>query len=212
MYDVLIVGAGPIGSYCGYLLAKKGVKAAILEEHSSVGEDVNCSGIISTETFDRFNLPLDSIISRMYSVKLISPSGKSSRYSPDECLAYIVDRERFDPNIADMAKREGVEFIFNSKVYDINYENDSMSFVSNKYVDVRVDSARIGIISTGYGTALTKKMGCGDFPETFFAAQTEVEMAGIEETEIYVGNEVAPGSFAWAVPSGTSHAKVGLSV
>ena len=38
MYDILVVGAGPIGSYLASRLAKEGFKTAIFEEDKEVGK------------------------------------------------------------------------------------------------------------------------------------------------------------------------------
>ena len=44
---VLIIGAGPIGCYCGYLLAKKGFDVEIYEEHKEIGKPIGCTGIVT---------------------------------------------------------------------------------------------------------------------------------------------------------------------
>ncbi len=41
-------------------------------------------------------------------------------------------------------------------------------------------------------------------------AQTEVITPDLEKIEIYFGNEVAPGFFAWLVPTTPGKARVGL--
>ena len=38
MQDVIVVGAGPAGSYASYMLAKKGFIVTQLEEHREVGK------------------------------------------------------------------------------------------------------------------------------------------------------------------------------
>jgi len=38
VYDVLVIGAGPIGSYLASQMAKKGFKTAIFEEDKEVGK------------------------------------------------------------------------------------------------------------------------------------------------------------------------------
>ena len=41
-------------------------------------------------------------------------------------------------------------------------------------------------------------------------AQAEVEIIGVDEVEIYFGREIAPGFFAWLVPTSPHRALVGL--
>jgi flavin-dependent dehydrogenase len=42
--------------------------------------------------------------------------------------------------------------------------------------------------------------------------QIEVDFEDLNEVEIYLGSKVAPGSFAWAVPSKEGNARLGLTV
>jgi len=41
-------------------------------------------------------------------------------------------------------------------------------------------------------------------------AQTELPMAGVDEVEVYLGREVAGGSFAWAIPTVGKRVKLGV--
>src|SRR3989337_3708185 len=47
-------------------------------------------------------------------------------------------------------------------------------------------------------------------PSAFLqAAQAEASMEGVDRVEVYLGRDVAPGSFAWAIPAGPV-ARVGV--
>jgi len=54
LYDVIVVGGGPIGSYTAYKLAEKGHKVMVLERKRRVGESVCCTGIIGQECVNAF--------------------------------------------------------------------------------------------------------------------------------------------------------------
>ena len=41
-WDVVIVGAGPVGGYAAYRLAKNGISVLLLEEHSEIGKPFQC--------------------------------------------------------------------------------------------------------------------------------------------------------------------------
>ena len=70
-----MVGAGPIGSYTAYLLAKEGFDVGIFEKKPAIGKDVNCTGIVSRECFHRFSLPSHVTRKQVHSIRAISPSG-----------------------------------------------------------------------------------------------------------------------------------------
>ena len=44
-YDVVIIGAGPIGGYLGWKLRKQGHSVLIVEEHSEIGRPFQCAGL-----------------------------------------------------------------------------------------------------------------------------------------------------------------------
>ena len=57
MHDVIVVGAGCVGSYAAWSLSEKGYDVLVLDKDQEVGDSVNCSGIIGAETFSSLNLP-----------------------------------------------------------------------------------------------------------------------------------------------------------
>jgi flavin-dependent dehydrogenase len=62
LHDVIVVGAGPVGSYTAYLLAKAGLDVGIFERNPVIGKDVNCTGIVSGECLKKFDLPEEAIL------------------------------------------------------------------------------------------------------------------------------------------------------
>ena len=53
---IAIIGAGPIGSYAAYMLAKKGIDVNVYEEHKVIGKPVQCTGIVSSEFSNIFDI------------------------------------------------------------------------------------------------------------------------------------------------------------
>ncbi len=70
--------------------------------------------------------------------------------------------------------------------------------------------ARTAVLACGYNPRLTRKLGLGDTAGAYEGAQIELRMDGLAATEIYVGRNVAPFSFAWAVGLNNGRARVGL--
>ncbi|MEM2638183.1 MAG: FAD-dependent monooxygenase, partial [Candidatus Hadarchaeales archaeon] len=44
--DVLIVGAGPCGSFLAKILSEKGLEVVVVEEHPQIGHPSCCAGIV----------------------------------------------------------------------------------------------------------------------------------------------------------------------
>jgi len=66
------------------------------------------------------------------------------------------------------------------------------------------------VIASGCGTRLTEKMEFGKVADFVAGVQAEVVTKGPDEVEVYFGRKVAPGFFAWLVPTSAGNARVGL--
>jgi len=210
MYDVVVVGGGPIGSYTAYQLAELGFEVVLLEEDDEVGKNVICTGVIGTEAFERFSLPQRSIISEIKSITFFSPSFVALDYAPSFTLAYVVDRSLFDKDILEQTRNKGVDVRLGGKVYQINtYER----FVEAEYRGESYKGkvkAKTVVIATGINYQLHRRLGLGLPADFIQGTQTEVDIKGLSGTEIYTGKRISPGAFAWALPLGNGRARMGV--
>ena len=46
-YDVIIIGAGPVGGYTSRLLCNRGLTVLMVEEHNEVGRPFQCAGLVT---------------------------------------------------------------------------------------------------------------------------------------------------------------------
>lgn len=207
VHDVIIVGAGPIGSYTAYLLAKEGLDVGIFEKNPFIGKDVNCTGIISIECIKKFNPPSHVILRPVDSIKALSSSGKYLRYQSASPLAYVINRGLFDYEINKMAAREGATTYLNSRVREIAVTDST--FIIKTEGKEREFRSRIGVIATGF--ELHSLKGMFKRPDEFlYGIQTDVTMEDISDIEVYFGKRISPGYFAWVVPTNGKSAKIGL--
>lgn len=208
-HDVIIVGAGPIGSYTAYLLAREGLDVCIFEKNSVIGKDVNCTGIVSDECLKKFDLPSDVILRPIHSIKAVAPSGNYLRYQSASPLAYIVNRSLFDNEMNKMAVREGATTYLNTRIEWVNITESAFT-IKVKSDDKECEfSSRLGVIATGF--ELKSLHGIFKNHNSFlFGIQTDVKMEEVSDVEVYFGEKIAPGSFAWVVPTNGESAKIGL--
>ncbi len=209
-YDVIIVGAGPTGSYTAYELASLGYDVAVFEEKSASGLNVCCTGIISTECFQSLDLGTDVILTKLNSAKFFSPSGRCLRLQTEKIQAYVVNRLLLDKAIASKAQSQGAQYFFSSPVIDIIPGKDSIQAETLCSGAREIFSARAVVLANGFRPELPRKLGLGKIKNFLVGAQVEVEAKNVDEFEIYFGQEVAPGAFAWLVPTSTNKAYVGL--
>jgi len=126
MYDVVVVGGGPAGCYTASLLGQKGFDVHVLEEHSVIGEPVDCSGVIGAEAFEKLELPESLKLGAISNLTLVSPSQLEIKFSPPSALAYIVNRAAFDQVIATRTEQSGVTVHLGCQVVDLRVFDDGV--------------------------------------------------------------------------------------
>ena len=211
MYDVIVIGGGPVGSYVAYKLAGMGYDVMVLDKKEKLGGSVCCAGIISQRCVSSFAIDNSVVLRRVSSAKLFSPSGKLLRLWRQETQACIVDRAAFDMAIARWAQSKGAQYVLNSLVRDIEVEDDGVRVGAVRQGEGLNFEARAAVIATGFGSRLVGGLGLGKVGDLVMGAQAEVETIGLDEVEVYFGQEVAPGFFAWLVPTSPPKALVGLA-
>lgn len=209
MYDVVIIGGGPTGNYAAYKLAKDGFKVVVMEEHSEIGKPVHCTGIVGEETFQKFNVPSNSIIKEIPYFKVFSPAGHCVCF-PSTIKAYVVNREKFDKDLYMMAESKGVKYFLNTKTNKIENNRNGIKILSESNGENITIHGKVCVAATGSMSNLPYESGISK-PRSFYkSAQTDVEVSNLEGAEVYTGVDYAPGSFAYVVSIGSGIAKAGL--
>ncbi|MCL0094461.1 NAD(P)/FAD-dependent oxidoreductase [Dehalococcoidales bacterium] len=206
LYDAIVIGGGPVGSYVAYKLAEMGHGVVVLEQKERLGKRVCCTGIIGRECVSSFAVDDNVILRGVNSAKLFPPSGRWLKLWRRETQAYIIDRVAFDVAMASRAQHAGAEYRLNSLVSNIEVRDDRVRIeIAHQGLNLE---ARVVIIATGFGSTLTERLGLGS--DFVIGAQAEVKTIGVNEVEVYFGQEIAPGFFAWLVPTSPQTARVGL--
>ncbi len=209
--DVLIVGGGPSGLRLAARLAGAGLHVRLLEKKDGIGSRVVCTGIIGKEVFDSFGLDRGSALGELQTVRLVSPFGTSVVYRHPEPFAYVVDRERFDGNLAAGARERGADIELSVKAEDVLVSAEGVKIrAKDEDGSRRSYSARMAVLASGIDFGLQAKLGLGRPREFLNGAQVEIETPDPAAAAIFVGRDVAPGAFAWMVPSGPSRLRLGL--
>ncbi|TEU03221.1 MAG: NAD(P)/FAD-dependent oxidoreductase [Dehalococcoidia bacterium] len=207
MYDTIIVGAGPTGSYIAHRLASLGHKVVVFEEHERIGEPVQCTGIVGAECLEHFPLFDGTVLGEVSSARLFSPSRKEIRLWRESVQAYIVDRAAFDRSLAEKAQEQGAHYLPGSRVKDIALLNDRVMVETDGQ---ETCEAKTAVIASGFDSRIPQKLGLGRVGDLVIGAQAEVSIDGHSELEVYFDHGVAPGFFAWFVPTVPKRALVGL--
>ena len=207
--DVLVVGGGPAGLYAAECLARRGVSTLVCEEHSSIGDPVHCTGILSTDSFDALDLPRDATLNTLSSAQFVSPSGLQIPFTTPTPLAAVVDRVAFDRALARRAEAAGAEVRTGTRVSQVEVGPTCVrALVGEGWVH-----ARLLFMACGANYAFQRRLGLGLPLGYLHTAQRELAATHMGAVELHFGHDIAPGGFAWAVPivrtSGT-YVRVGV--
>jgi len=112
-FDVLIVGAGPAGSFAAELLAKGGAKVALFDGRPA-GEPKACGGGVTAKALNAWPELLNAVGRTIHELDLYSPSGKRLHLKLDEPFA-VYSRVVFDGYLCDRARDAGAQ-VFSEKI------------------------------------------------------------------------------------------------
>jgi len=210
-HDVIVVGGGPSGLSTAKSLAEKGLDVLVLEKKTAVGRDIICTGIVGTELFKSFDVRRNSILNVLQKVRVVSPFKTSIDYEHPFPFAYVVDREKFDSNLALDARNAGVVIMPSTKVLDVVVDRNEARVIAESAADMKLTyKAKMVVLATGINYTLSRKLDLGYSKDFLTGIQVELDRKDVCVPTILVGKRISPGAFAWAVPSNGKKARIGL--
>lgn len=233
-YDVVVVGAGPVGSTAARYAAMNGAKVLLLEEHSSIGSPVGCTGLLSTRAVEECELrPSDEFVFNSVRGAFVhAPDGQCLPIDGKKTKAYVVSRKNFDRNLAIMAVEEGVELSLKTRAVGLEKENSGAGAgkkgsgsgsENRKNHPVKLEVLRNGkpeTISTsvvigadGVKSRIASYAGLGKPARILPGIQIEAPYASDDSdfVELFPGSS-APGFFAWTVPLNEKISRIALAL
>ena len=208
--DVVVIGAGPAGARTAECLASMGYQTLLLEREKVIGEPVQCTGVVSSECFERYELPEELILRQINSFVLRSPSGRGVQIKRKHTQAYVLDRVELDQELVNRAVTSGVKLYTEVDVTDVGWIEGKAQISCKVGPNEHQIQAKITVVATGYGSSLSRKLGFSQFDSYVSGSQAIVEAEGINEIEVFTGSTLGKGGFGWIVPWRENMALVGL--
>ncbi|HCX29132.1 MAG TPA: hypothetical protein DHU55_05075 [Blastocatellia bacterium] len=110
LFDVLIVGAGPAGSFAAERLATGGLRVALFDGRPE-GAPKACGGGVTAKALKAWPHLLNAVGRTVDELEMYSPSGKRLHLKLDEPFA-IYSRVAFDSYLRERARESGAEVFF----------------------------------------------------------------------------------------------------
>ena len=196
-FDVLIVGAGPAGSFAAERLARRGVRVALFDGRPP-GEPKACGGGVTSKALKAWPFLLEAGGRAVTEVEMVSPAGDGVRLKLAEPFA-VYSRCAFDSYLRGRAERAGAQ-VFDCRVNASKDKDDGGRWV----VRARGGESwrgRVLAAADGANSAIARRLA-GALPnsdmEVAFGYRTPLNEADQAPTVI----AFLPGwaGYAWAFP------------
>tara|TARA_Y100001935_G_scaffold247118_1_gene242575 strand:+ start:374 stop:1600 length:1227 start_codon:yes stop_codon:yes gene_type:complete len=211
-WDVVIIGAGPVGGHTANLLAQRGQRVLLIEEHNEIGRPFQCAGLVTPNAMKQVGL-YDTILEEIDGALIHGPSGTLVPVGTGGTIrTYVVCRKLFDEAVVKQSMISGATLWLNSKPTDAVVNQDYVSLRINKNgKDIEL-TTKLLIGCDGAHSWTRRYFKMGRPKELMIGFQTEVVGYQFRKRwlEMYSGSEIAPGFFAWVIPSGNDSCRIGL--
>jgi geranylgeranyl reductase len=203
-FDVVIIGGGPAGSTAARYLAQRGMKTALVERAGDHRKP--CGGGMPSTAFDEFELTEDSVVKKIDSVSLVSPSGRRINVHMTGGVINIVDRALFDIQLRDLAVQQGAFLIRGDfrKLHDngtgynvvIRQKDERILTIKTKYV----------VGCDGVNSRVRRELGFSPL-EVVYTYSDTISNAEAVSCEFWFGAGYAERFYSWVFPK-----RVGCSI
>jgi geranylgeranyl reductase family protein len=196
-YDVLIVGAGPAGSFAAERLARGGARVALFDGRPE-GEAKACGGGVTSKALKAWPFLLEAGGRAVTEVEMVSPAGEGVRLKLAEPFA-IYSRCAFDSYMRGRAERAGAS-VFDVRVSASGQKDDEGRWVVRSR-EGRSWRGRVLVAADGANSATAKRLAgplSNSDMEVAFGYRTPLNEADEAPTVI----AFLPGwaGYAWAFP------------
>jgi len=203
-YDVVVVGAGPVGGFLAQRMCEGGASVLLLEEHAQIGRPFQCAGLVNPEAMSLAGLE-STVLTPIWGARIHSPSGIPVEIGNErDVRTWSVCRKLFDEGVVKGAMKSGADIWLSSKPISADANEDHVQIsVSTPQGDQTI-RCKLLCGADGAHSWVRRRFKMGRPKELMIGFQVEVTgYKGVPgRLDMYTGSRFSPGFFAWAIPSG----------
>ena len=213
-FDVAVIGGGPIGGNTAQKIAEKNYSVAVFEQNKKIGEPLKCAGLVTPRIFELVNISKEEVIqNRIKGANIHSPSGHTLTIGGDKIHALVIDRIKFDGEIIKQSKKNGAQIFLENKLLSAQKQNNIIEITTSKKADIQ---CKLLIGADGPYSKIRDIFALPKPSEFLRGIGSEATGTNLDPdfVELFVGNKIAPGFFAWIIPTNKkgTNARIGLCI
>ena len=172
---------------------------------------MQCAGLISTRAYEGCELEtLNKHAIR--GAHIHAPGGRVLRIDGNRIMAYVVDRGELDRAMALEALKSGVSSLVKTRFSGLRRKGTQLFVTAISHGEPIEIQTSVLIGADGLQSTVGRLAGLDRVQSVLTCAQAEVyiDIATPDFVELYVGQDVAPSFFAWAIPTEWGTVRIGL--
>ncbi len=207
---MIVVGGGPSGVSAAKSSALNNSKVLLLEKCPTIMANKPCGEASSQETLKTAGVkPTPQIVLRRAKALVFAPNMNSIEIDQ---IGYALNKSMLIQAIAEQAAEAGAHIKVREEVKEVGKASDGHMLVKTLHGEYK---AKVVIGADGYNSTVAKCLGINEKSEPIPTVQYVMANCDLEYPDyvrFYLGNEIAPGGYAWIFPKDDRIAEVGIGV
>jgi digeranylgeranylglycerophospholipid reductase len=205
---------------CAKTVAEAGISVLLLEKRPEVGTPVRCAEAVPSYRLESFLQPLPQWIASPINGGMVETSDGTRIVKEFPNVGYVLERKIFDRDLFAMAGKSGTHLATRSRAVGLVSENGKIRAVKVESTDGKETEVACEAVIGADGVeslvarwaGLNSTSSLGEVHSCAQVLANNVELPFKDYVHFYMGQEVAPGGYAWAFPKGEGRANLGLGI
>jgi geranylgeranyl reductase family protein len=205
MYDIVVVGGGPVGATAARLSAEAGLSTLLIEEHASIGHPVQCAGLLSSSAFAECEVTNRSVHNTVSGARVISGKGSELLFDAKKTKAYVVDRAALDYEMVHAAADAGANIQLKTYAKWVR-----PGLLATRGINGSEEiSCEICIAADGPRSGIARSAGLSRPRHLLAGIQADIPI-NCDPRFVEIHPDASPDFFGWVIPISETRARIGL--